>query len=750
MAAPVTIDFGGDASPLVREIQRIKNEIKNLDSSSATFNQDYKRLMGESTLATRQFNAELKASKQNTSGFNDSLSSIKGITATSLGLDIFSRLSGLVSEAIGKFHELNAAADDLADTASSLNIPLDQFDGLALAASNAGVDVDKFTKVVAKLNEFTQTGNPILEKLGINLKGIRADAALLKLADYFASISDKTTAAALATTLFGEKSAAMAGFLNQGSQALATQRDQLSKNAGISEDAAKAAGDLMDANARLSKALDNQMVNALREVNKFLATFKGALADSIQYTDSLSQAVGTFFRSFGASGSGTAKAINSMKADQDSILEAIGSTEKLRDALPGFLKGFAASHIKSLYADYDSYAKNIKGLQKDLEDASNLPKPPDSSGEVKRVLGGLGDTAKKSGAGIKETLSSLDEFSKRLVAQQTEYDQIASKIEVVNELRAKGAIDDATYATNLKTLTDEQKRHADALQVALTPMQQYRDEILKGADAAKESKAKFSELLSLLQTGKIDQATFDKAAAALGDGASKASAWSAEIKKLREETNATGEKLKWLSQQLDLGQISKEEFDKLANSLQPVTDRLTELKVAFGDILAQGVGGLVDSFFQMDQSFSQAVSNMLKEVGKLIAKMLVLKAIETGLGALGFGKSADAGSLVRTVSVPQTDLAPRSFSVPDFTVPTRQMVAMTAPAPVAVKGQSQGDVKVNIYDQNDSKVEVKKSKKQNGTQEIDIYIKQRVTSMMNDGSLDKTFRTRYGLSPNPI
>jgi phage-related minor tail protein len=59
-------------------------------------------------------------------------------------------------------------------------------------------------------------------------------------------------------------------------------------------------------------------------------------------------------------------------------------------------------------------------------------------------------------------------------------------------------------------------------------------------------------------------------------------------------------------------------------------------------------------------------------------------------------------------------------------------------------------VVVNVNNTNaDNKVEVKESTRQDGSRQIDILIKKKVMESLGDGSADRLFQRRWGLSPKP-
>lgn len=99
----------------------------------------------------------------------------------------------------------------------------------------------------------------------------------------------------------------------------------------------------------------------------------------------------------------------------------------------------------------------------------------------------------------------------------------------------------------------------------------------------------------------------------------------------------------------DAGRISQEKANTLIAGTQKAIDDLNDgglklartMEQAFGQAIQQGVSGLVDVFFEANQSFSQFAANFLTQIAKMITQMMLLKAIEGGLNAWGFGSTSN-------------------------------------------------------------------------------------------------------------
>lgn len=156
-----------------------------------------------------------------------------------------------------------AAGDEVAKTADRLGIGIERFQELRYAAGQSGIEADKFTMAMTKLNtnvglaaRGTGEAGKVFEALGINVRDsegrVRSIGDLLpELADKFKMIEEPAVAAAAAAALFGERNGSkMLTLLREGSTGI----EELSAQARrlgliIGEDAARQGevfGDTMD------------------------------------------------------------------------------------------------------------------------------------------------------------------------------------------------------------------------------------------------------------------------------------------------------------------------------------------------------------------------------------------------------------------------------------------------------------------------------------------------------------------------
>lgn len=147
MAAPVTLDFTANSNPLIKEIERIKTEIKGLDSGSKDFNANYKRLMGEASLANRQFNASIKETSQQLKSVADS-SGAFGISISGISADLLKFSAGFyaVKSGLGFLKDLSGYIDDINDVSEALGLGAAQMQVWQEQASLSGASSEQFQR----------------------------------------------------------------------------------------------------------------------------------------------------------------------------------------------------------------------------------------------------------------------------------------------------------------------------------------------------------------------------------------------------------------------------------------------------------------------------------------------------------------------------------------------------------------------------------------------------------------------------
>lgn len=180
-----------------------------------------------STLDDSKFSAALRRmgvnASKTASGISDSISNTTGFFQT-LGSVAAVALAGRALSAISHY------TDQVADLSSGLGLTTDQFQRLTGVFATSGVDTDKFSVNMQKLNakiDDAKNGNKAaiesFAALGITLAQLKVFSPadiLLKIADGLKNADDKAIATAAAFDVLGRGSTRMISALSQGSAEL--------------------------------------------------------------------------------------------------------------------------------------------------------------------------------------------------------------------------------------------------------------------------------------------------------------------------------------------------------------------------------------------------------------------------------------------------------------------------------------------------------------------------------------------------
>lgn len=203
--------------------------------------------------------------------------------------------------------------------------------------------------------------------------------------------------------------------------------------------------------------------------------------------------------------------------------------------------------------------------------------------------------------------------------------------------------------------------------------QKYGSELLKGNDTAKQlaatlnkvaldtqsaanASSAMSKFLSQAKTaGETGMIPTNKSkggkTSVVKEEKSELDLYIASLEKANVQFELLGEKRQYLDSLKDSPGISPEiwqkfsdDLDRAAGGLQKIKDNAIKIgptmEQAFGQAIQQGVSGLVDVFFEANQSFSKFAANFMTQIAKMITQMMLLKAIEGGLKYIGFGSSS--------------------------------------------------------------------------------------------------------------
>jgi len=204
-----------------------------------------------------------------------------------------------------------------------------------------------------------------------------------------------------------------------------------------------------------------------------------------------------------------------------------------------------------------------------------------------------------------------------------------------------------TFKDNLDESNDRIRAGQSAVESALTPQQQYVQTM--------------SDLAYALEHGAITQEKFAIGVAGAQKAFADADPAMREFKALMEKAQTPAEayaaSLAILKQLLEEDRISQEEFNKAAGAAQQVMEdaqnKANELGKEFTNVGERGVNAFVDFATGAGGSFKEFVNSAIKELERLIVKILFVKTLTSFFGGVGgaFGGLFAKGGFVKPGTV---------------------------------------------------------------------------------------------------
>lgn len=616
--------------------------------------------------------------------------------------------------------------------------------GAGLDSGEATAALTRFGDKLADVTNKTSDAARVMREMGITVND-DVDTALSKIAETFANAPDGINKTAIATELFGRNLAVkMIPFLNGGAQGIADMKNELNDLGGVmSGDMAKNAAQFDDNLTKLaqhSKALGvaitadllpslveltNYFVKAAKEGNLFSAALK-------RYWENVQDFWTKAGRAVGLSSSNAKQTHEEVRNQQAAIDDLVTSYNKVRvtdgpipDAHVAKMKaaGKAAQQAKS---DFEAWMDSMLKIARGDDD---LPAKIDWLTRGLAKLAAAGDTSSET----------WKKWNAELLKLQP--DPVASALLKMADAAQK--LDEANSDKMLEGLAAAMER----LQAA-------------GPSASSEVKALHDQILKIKADGgdAIAQVTID-------------------LEKLQQQTQKNNADWEATEQLFAQGKISITEYGELLSKyLGKASEQTKALKAdvfdlgkAIGEASAKFVTDFVDDFIdglgKTQQSFADTITDMVKQLAKLIVQMQIAKAFastDKGGGGLsdiisGWFKAAK-GAAFASPNVQYMATGGILNSPTFFANGSRLAVAGEAgpEAVVPLKRNSSGDlgvsaspVTVNVINKTDATVSTSTKDNEDGTRQIDIYVERKVKELMSNGSMDKTMRSTYGLSRQP-
>jgi len=534
----------------------------------------------------------------------------------------YARIGKLIGGAIATFatgafagwiKESIDAADAAAETAQSIGISIEAYQGLSFAASTAGVEQESLTGALTKFNKtisqaaaggkkqaaaFADIGVSVRDANG-NLK--TADGLLLEVADKFQGYTDGANKTALAQDLFGKSGAKLIPLLNSGKTGITDLTTQAQKLGLVMSAEAAAAADSFNDNltvlAGVSRGMANNLASELLPALNDIVGLMLDLADNSGTAADKTSGLGTVLKTVTA------------------IAISLG-TELQAEAIS--LAGFAAAAVQAGSGDFAIAADTLKTMKADMDAAEAK-----GAERIDKLFDGT--YAKKA----QEAAAVARVVTKTLERQTGAADETAKAAE-----KAAAAID-----KQVKSLQEQ------AATVGMTTTQTTLYKLAQdGANKAQLESA--AAALAIVDA-------YDKSQKAIKDHTERTEAFN----RVQESTFTDGQKLlndyqtsvETLRKSLNAGDIKQTEYDNvmsgLDKGLSKSQDKLADTKdvmSVFADEAARNMQGAFADF--LFDPFADGVDGMAANFGKVIQRMIAEAAAAQLMDSIFGAVSKDTGS----------------------------------------------------------------------------------------------------------
>ena len=534
----------------------------------------------------------------------------------------YARIGKLIGAAIATFsvgafsswiQQSIDAADAAAETAQSLGITIEAYQGLSFAASTAGVEqegltgaLNKFNKTIAAAAAGGKKQAAAFGDIGVSVRdangGLKdADQLLLEVADKFQGYEDGANKAALAQELFGKTGAKLIPLLNQGKQGITDLMTQAQRLGLVMSAEAAAAADQFNDNmtvlAGVSRGYANNIATGLLPA---LNDLSGLLIDIASDSDAAAES---------GEGLGTMlKFLTSLALSFGAALEAEGIA----------LGGLAAAAVQAANGDFAIAGQTLASIGDDIDKATAK-----AESRIDKIWDG---TYRKSG---EDAAKTADLLKKALERQNAETKKGATEAEKAAEAIDKQVAALQEQAATVGMTTREATLYKLAQDGATESQLKSATAALAIVEAYEQSQKAIKEHTERLDAFKqVQESTFTDGQKLLND-------YQKSVETLRASLNA--------------GDINQTQYDDvmsgLDTGLSKAQDKLSETKdvmSVFADEAARNMQGAFADF--LFDPFADGVDGMAANFGKVIQRMVAEAAAAQLMDGLFGATNKESGS----------------------------------------------------------------------------------------------------------
>lgn len=617
--------------------------------------------------------------------------------------------------------------------------------GAGLDSGEATAALTRFGDKLADIGNKTSDTSRVLREMGVTVND-SVDQALSKIADKFANAPDGINKTAIATELFGRNLAVkLIPYLNSGSQGIDDMTKELHQLGGVfDDDVTKQAAEFDDNLTKLAQHTKSLGVSITKDLLPALVELSGKFVQAAKDGNVWQTAMARYWdnvQDLWTKG-GRAVGIGNRETNQE-IRE---SNQRLAE-----------------------YAEKMKGYSQQVDKMKTAVDLPPA--HIEKI--------KAAGKAAAQAKSDFEQWMDAMLKIQTATDDSGAKIDwLTTHLAALAKAGDTSSEVWKKWNAELLKLRPDAL----------ASELLKLADAAKKlDEATSDKMLKGLEAqlaaleaagpaaGSAVKLLHDQILKIRADGGDAVASVTIELEKMRIETQKNAEaEAQWFNL-LAEGKVTAQEFaDGVSKHLKTAQDAIKKTKEDTFDLakaisdasakfVTNFVDNLIDGFGAVHQKFSDMVADMLKQLAKLIAQQEIAAAFKSvqdsgGWGSLLSGLTHAKGAAWSAPGV-QAMATGGILTSPTFFASGGRLAVAGEAGPEAVVPLQRGasgnlgvgaaPVTVNVHNNADTTVSTASRSNDDGSRQIDIYIEQKVKKMLNDGTMDKTMRSTYGVSRQP-
>lgn len=648
--------------------------------------------------------------------------------ALQAGMAVMNGLSTAFSRATEEIDNLNKSSSKIGITTEALS-------GLKYASEMSGVGFEaleggllKFNKVLADVGDESKKTTEILKQMGVNVHDT-TETAFKKIANAFESLPDSASKSARAMELFGKSGADLIPLLNEGADGIEKLMER-ARELGlvIDQETADRITSFNDSLADMNKAsegITNQIVAGLAPA---LQTIAGLFSQSAEASD--------FWRQVGQ---GLGEALIYITRNMDSLITGVRMFIQVGQTAIQVMERLASFDASGVRKAVDNGFGKVGDLQKEFDKRDQIYKNFSTSfvASTKKIASasnglaqaragaskarGGGKSGKSDAEREAEAIEKEIEALKRALDPYYAYQQA---LENIQKLKKGGLSEDYV----VKAITAEAEKYAKAVTSIEKETNKLNDALKAHAESVKDE----------LDPMRVLKREVDL----LHEAYAKGYLVYEEYTKARD--NATKKAM------------------EQANGLKDETKEIMqELEDAIAGFTSNFVNGLVDGLGQGRMELGKFAEDFIKMITKIMLNRMVTNFMKSFMGSgqsgntgwLGdlmgsiFGKGATQSPAMIPVAIPKSD----SNGIDTFKEGARfysSFIRQASPSPKQNSGKPPPST-INVYNNSNSDVSTKETVGEDGSRKIDIYIEKKVKDMIANGSLDKSFKSSFGMRRSP-